>query len=602
MANVKIMALGGLGENGKNMYLVEASDMIFILDAGLKYPDIDMFGVDAVVPNINYLIENKNRIAGIFLSHGHEDNIGAIPYLLRNVQASVYATHFTISLIENLLVSNNMDFTEYRLYRINENKSLKFKDIQVSFFNTSHSIPESVGIVINTLDGAVVYATDFNFMPTNENKYETNFSKLTTLGKENVLALMTESVGTSTIGRINNDMLLEHNFNNVLTYAKKRIIVGAYSSDLSRIQKIIDLSILKGRKICLIGYRGEKLVETAILNNYLRIPQKSRIAVDKINEYDPSEEVIIVHGQREEVYTMLVKMSFKEDENLALDATDEVILMCPPVSGTEKLTTDAINTMYRNGLELIIFDKDVLRSSHASRDDLKLIYNLVKPKYIIPIKGEYRHMYEQMLVAKESGFNRNRVLLLDNGEVANFVDGVVKEYTNIPVGDIFVDGSLIGDVNEEVIKERETLSTEGIVIINIYYDIRKRTVEDIPSIKSRGVVGKMEDKELVEKIKTLSKSIFENSLWKKNYSIDTTTKKISDEITRLIFRITKHKPLVIISSVDVTHLVSQNKEQHPEEVAPSTNTKETIKKVNYKKNYYQNKAPYKKVKKVVTNK
>lgn len=556
MANIKITALGGLGENGKNMYIVEVDELIFILDAGLKYPDIDMYGVDAVVPDLSYLIQNKDRIAGIFVSHGHEDNIGAIPYILRNIQTNVYGTHFTISLIETLLVNNKMDIKKFRLYRINETKVLNFKNVKVKFFNTSHSIPESVGIALYTEDGIIVYATDFNFMPTTEVKYQTSFSKLTDFGKEKVLALMVESVGTSAIGRISNDMLLEHNYNNALTHASSRMVVAAYSSDLIRIQKIIDLSIAKGRKIALVAHKGEKVVETAILNNYLRIPNDSFVKTEDIENVDQDNLVVIVHGKREETYTMLVRMALGEDKLLTLHQDDQIILICPPVSGTERIATDAINTLYRNGFELTIYDKDVLRSSHASRDDLKLIFNMVKPEYIIPIKGEYRHLYEAMLIAKESGYERSHVLLLDNGEVVNFESGKRGETTKVKVGDIFVDGSLIGDVNEDVIKEREALSTDGAVIMNIYYDLRQRKVVEDPIITSKGIVGQMSNEELVNKISVLAKTMFENALWKKNYSLEDTKSRITEEVTKQLFRSTRHRPLVIIVPIDVNNLVT----------------------------------------------
>lgn len=548
MANIKIMALGGLGENGKNMYIVETPDFIFILDAGLRYPDIDMYGVDAVVPNLTYLIENKKKIAGIFVSHGHEDNIGAIPYLLRNIPTNVYGTHFTISLVENLLTANKMDIKKYKLYRINESKVLTFKDIQVKFFNTSHSIPESVGISLHTSDGVIVYATDFNFMPSSEEHYTTSFSKITDLGKENILALLSESVGTSSIGRITNDILLEHNFNNILTHAKKRIIVSAYSSDLSRIQKIIDLSLSYQKKIAFIGHKGERVVQTAIKNNYLKIPETSFVSLkpyDEENKNESDDLVVIVHGQREEAYSMLVKMVLGEDKYIHLNPDDQVVIMCPPVSGTEKLATDAINTLYRYDCTLTIYDRSILRSSHASRDDLKLLYTILKPKYIIPIKGEYRHMYEQLLVAMDSGYSRNKVLLADNGETLHFVDGIAKERGAVPVGDVFVDGSLIGDVNEEVIKDRETLATGGAILITIYYDIRSRKITKEPILVSKGMVGKIEEQELATKISDLTKRMFENALWRKNYSLDQTKKSISEEISRLVYRTTKYKPLVI---------------------------------------------------------
>lgn len=561
MANLKIMALGGLGENGKNLYIVENDDYIFILDAGLRYPDIDMYGIDAVVPDLDYLIKHKDKIAGIFVSHGHEDNIGAIPYLLSNIPMNVYGTHFTISLVENLLIANKMDIKKYRLYRINENKVLIFKNTKIEFFNTTHGIPESVGIVISTPDGAVVYATDFNFNPTNDEHYQTSFSKITDFGKKKILALLSESVGTTSLGRVNNDMMLEHNFNNCLTNENGRIIVAAYSSDLKRIQKIINLIMNTDRKVAFVGDKGEKFVETAMLNNYLKVPENRLVKLkpySETNHNDSNNTVIIVHGQREEVYSLLVKMVLKEDRYIHLDPSDKIIVMCPPVSGTEKFVTDAINTLYRYDMNMTVYDRTILRPSHATGDDLKLLYSVLKPKYIIPIKGEYRHMYEQWLVAESFGYSKDRVLLADNGEVLNFVDGNYKESTHEHVGDVFVDGSLIGDVNEDVIKERETLSSDGALVLTVYYDIRKRQVIDIPKVITKGLVGKLEDEELSKKVCDLAKSIFENSLWRKNYSLEQTTNTISEEVTRLIFRMTKHKPLVILVTIEVNKIKERN--------------------------------------------
>lgn len=559
MANIKILALGGLGENGKNMYVVEVDEQIFIFDAGLRYPDIDMYGVDAVIPDLSYLMERKNKIAGIFVSHGHEDNIGAIPYLLRNIPMSVYGTHFTISLVETLLHVNKMDIKKYRLYRINETKVLNFKNVKIKFFDTSHSLPESVGISLHTPDGVIVYATDFNFMPHNDPHYTTNFSKITDLGKEKVLALLSESVGTNIFGRISNDQLLEHNFNNALTHTKGRIIVACYSTDLCRIQKMIDLSVKDGRKVALLGKKGEKTVTTAMQYKYLHIPDESKYELkpfDEIDQNDLDDLVIISHGQREEAYTMLVKMALGEDKFVKITEKDNIIFVCPPVSGTEKLANDVINTLFRYDCNIIEYDRAILRSSHASREDLKLLYNMIKPKYIVPIKGEYRLMYEQYLVAADSGYDRSNVILADNGEILNFVDGKFTERTKTHVGDIFVDGSLIGDVNEEVIKDRETLSTEGAVIINIYYDIRQRKVVKNPSFMTKGLVGQLQDENLSKRVLDLTKSIFENSLWKKNYSLDQALKTISDEVQKVIYRSTKHRPLVIVVPIEVNNFKS----------------------------------------------
>lgn len=556
MANIKIFALGGLGENGKNMYIVEVDEAIFILDAGLKYPDIDMYGVDAVIADISYLIENKDRVQGIFISHGHEDHISALPYLLKNVPTRVFGTHFTICLIENLLADNKMNIKNFKLFRINENKVLKFGDVSVSFFNTTHGIPESVAISINTKDGAIVYCTDFNFGPTNFGKYQTSFDKITDLGKKKVLALLSESLGAGNIDRIKNDSLLEHSYKNVLVNAEGRIIVSAYSTDLSRIQKIINMSVDRGKKIAIIGRKAEKIVDTAIKANYLTIPAERLVSLTPITETNgqllDNDLVIIVTGVRNEPYNLLVRMVLAEDKYVNIIKGDSVVIMCPPVPGTEKYSINSLNTLYRYDVNVKIFDKTILSSSHANQEDLKLLYAMLKPDYIIPVKGEYRHMYEQYLVAKAAGYTSENTLLLDNGEVVCFVDGKFKETSRVKTGDVFVDGSLLGNVNELVIKSRETLAEEGALILTINYDSRLRKTISILDIITKGLIYNISNEELNNKVKDLVTKIANNSLVKKTFDSSKLQSTIEEEVCKLVYRFTKHRPVILANLIDVS--------------------------------------------------
>lgn len=555
MANIKFFALGGLGENGKNMYVVEVNERIFVLDAGLKYPDIDMYGVDAVIADISYLIENKNRIEGVFISHGHEDHISALPYLLKQIPLRVYGTHFTICLIENLLADNKMDKKDYKLFRINENKILKFGNVNVSFFNTTHSIPESVAIAINTEDGSIVYCTDFNFSPIYNGNYQTSFDKITDLGKKNVLALLSESLGAGTIDRIKNDSFLEHNYKNVLINAKGRIIVSAYSSDLSRIQKIINMSVERGKRIAIIGRKAEKIVDVAIKSNYLKIPDGFLTSLktmnEKIDQNVDNNLVVIVTGVRHEPYNLLVRMAVGEDNFIKINEEDNVVIMCPPVPGTEKYAINALNSLYRYDVNVKIFDKKILSSTHAGSDDLKLLYTMLKPKYIIPIKGEYRHMYEQYLVAKNANYTDENVFLIDNGVVLNFENGNYQNESSVHVGDTFVDGSLVGHVNESIIKNRENLAEEGVVIFNINYDSRLRKAS-FANFITKGFISKIPLDELQKSINDLATKIANNNLVKKQFDLAKTKSTIEEEISKLIFRFTKHRPEIICEMIDIS--------------------------------------------------
>lgn len=556
MSDIKVFALGGLGENGKNMYVVEVNKHIFILDAGLKYPDIDMYGVDAVVADVSYLVENKDRIEGIFISHGHEDHISALPYLLKQVSTRVYGTHFTICLIENLLTDNKMDIKKYKLFRINENKVLKFGNVNVSFFNTTHSIPESIAISINTEDGSIVYCTDFNFTPTDGGRYQTSFDKITDLGKNKVLALLSESLGSGTIDRVKNDSLLEHNYKNILINSTGRIIVSAYSSDLSRIQKIINMSVEKGKRIAIIGRKAEKIVDVAIKSDYLAIPEENLVALKPLDQqeniiYD-NNLVVIVTGIRHEPYQLLVRMALGENRFIKICEEDTVISMCPPVPGTEKNAIQSLNTLYRYDVNVHIFDKTILSSTHANKDDLKLLYSMLKPKYIIPIKGEFRHLYEQFLVAKDAGFEEENIMLLENGVVVEFKNGKYEGESSVHVGDVFVDGSMLGHVNENVIKDRETLAVEGAFIFTINYDIRLRKATFNQDIITKGFTTQFSLEDLNKKISELAIKIVNNNLVKKQFDYDKTKSTVEEEISKLIFRYTKHKPVIICELIEIS--------------------------------------------------
>lgn len=555
MSNIKIMALGGLGENGKNLTVVEVNKKIFILDAGMRYPDIDMYGVDLVIPNIDYLIQNKQNIQGIFVSHGHDENVGAIPYLLKQLHAKVYATHFTISIIESMLAEHHLNIKDYKLYRINPSRVMNFGDVEVSFFNTTHSLPESIGIAINTIDGSIVYCTDFNFSSVNDNKYRTSFDKITDLGKKNVLAVLAESVNSGVTGRISNDTLLEHHYNNILLQNKNRIFVAAYVSDLIRIQKIIDLSALDGRKVCVLSKKSERIFKVATIYNYLNIPSENLLKVEDYTkeELDNLTDVVfIIAGTRNEPYNLLVKMALDEAFNLKLKKDDKVILMCPPAPGIEKHASDSINTLSEYDIDFTIFDRDILRSQHASPEDLKLLYSMLKPKYIIPIKGEYRQMYDQFLVAKSANYDKSKILLLDNGETVVFNNGLLEEvHEEIITGDVLIDGTSVGVVDNEVIKERTALAEEGVIFIYGVIDMRLRAISGDLSIITKGFSHAFNDDELTTIITGLAEKIISNYFKKKTWSLDAVKLAILEETQKLIYRFTKHRPIIVPVFIEI---------------------------------------------------
>lgn len=549
MSKIKIMALGGLGENGKNMYVIEVDDRIFIMDAGMKYPDIDMYGVDAVIPAMDYLKANKDRIEGVFLSHAHEDHIGALPYLLKHLPTRVYGSHFTISIVENILTENNMDISQFKLFRINSSKIMKFGSVSISFFNTTHSIPESLGICLQTHDGNIVYCTDFNFCSLSENIYQTTFDKITDIGKHRVLALLSESINAGGIGRIRNDTVLEYKMKSIFAEEKGRIIVACYSTDLSRIQKVIDLSISEGKNIAIIGRKSEQILDVAVKSNYLKIPEGRLVNLNFIEEEHEEIDnnlVIIVTGYRNEPYQAIIRMAIQEDRLVHIHKDDKVIFMCPAVPGIEKQATDAINTLYEKDVNLTIFDKTILRSAHASPDDLKLIYSMLHPKYIVPIKGEYRHMYEQKMVAKDVGYDDEHVVNLDNGQILSFTDGIKDENVDtIHVGDIFIDGSQTGVVDEAIIKERESLCEEGVLFVFGAIDLRKRAIVKDITFSTRAFSFTMSDEELGNSLSGLVEKMINNALRKSTWDLEALKLSIKEELQKLVFKYTRHRPVIL---------------------------------------------------------
>lgn len=560
MAKIKIGALGGLGENGKNMTIVEVDEHIFILDCGIKYPEIDMYGVDAVVPDMQYLVDNKDRIDGILLSHGHEDHIGALPYLLEKVKTPVFGTHFTICLVEETLIEKGMNLKKHRLYRINESKILTFGDVTVSFFNITHSIPEAVGISINTTDGSIIYITDFTFNFSNAYKYKTSYDKIIDLGRNGVLAVLPESLGTTNTDRSLNDSMLEYNFKKALM-KPNRLIVSSFSSDLSRIQKIIDLSVTAGRRVAIVGRRAQRIIDIAISSGYLQIPTDKLVHLKLIDDEilnNDKDLVVIVTGIRQEPYSMITRMASKQDKLIRITPEDTVILMAPPVPGTEIFSTELLNFLYEKDIDVAIYNKTILKSSHAKEEDLKLLYQMLNPKFVIPIKGEYRHLYKHKDIALSSGFNEDLIPMLENGELLVIEDKEIKEIETINTGDVVIDGNF-KNVNMSIIKEREQISAEGIILINVCVDTLAKQIVHGPVILNKGFVN--QDSEIVNQaLIELTTKIIENHFLKSVYNAEILKTGITTECSKLIFRYLKKRPTVLLNISEIRKVEKPKKE------------------------------------------
>lgn len=555
MSKIRFFGLGGLGENGKNMFVCEVDDRIFILDAGLKYPSVDLYGIDTILPDVQYLRDNKKKIQGIFLSHGHEDHIGAIPEFLKEFNVSVFGTHFTISIVEDALQEAGLNIKNYHLYRINQDKKLTFGDVTVQFYNVSHSIPESINIAICTKDGAIVFAPDFCLDTNTDKRYQTSYAKINEIAKNGVLALATESLGTSNINRAPNNMAFDHEMIDALQ-KNQRLIVSVYSTDLDRIQRIINLSVEHNKRVAILGIKTQKIVNIAINCGYLKVPENKLVTLkfmDENHHNDDKDLVIIVAGNRHEPFFMLLRMCKNLDRLVQITNKDLVYLVTPPMNGTERIANSTLDLLARSGATVVNLKKNILKSSHADSEDLKMLYSMLNPKYIIPIVGEYRHQYQQKQIILDAGYNEERAIMLDNGDVAFFENGVYKGIIEkVPVGDVLVDGSIVGDINEVVMKDRELLAQEGIIIVAIVIESASRTIISGPEVVCKGFPILEEDVEKMENLKDMIAEEVYSFMYKKYINWDKAQDNLREKIISFIKKRMNRNPIIMVTINDIS--------------------------------------------------
>jgi ribonuclease J len=550
MSEIRFFALGGLGENGKNMYVIDVDRQYFILDAGLKYPTQELYGVDEIIPNYKMLINIKNRIKGIFLSHAHEDHVGALPHILSDLNVPVYATPFTMEVVKDSLKEKNFNLNELTLNTITQNSIIRFGNVKVTFFNTTHSIPESIGIAIHTMDGALVFTSDFTFAQSGNSMYQTDFKKINELAEKQVLALLPESLGSTLVqdGGINDT--LNHRINSVYANAEGRIIVSLFSSDLLKIQRIIDISLAHHKKIAIIGRRAQRIVDIAIEKGYLKIPESSLVNlrfIDDKNKNDANNLVCLVTGNRHEPFYMLQRMCKKQDRLIHINENDTILIMTAPVPGTEKMAAKTLDVLYRSDASVKVIDKRLLTSAHATGEEIKMMINLLRPKYIIPTIGEYRHQYGVKLLAESIGYSEEDIFLLDNGDAVNF-ETAKKPYVSkgeIKTGDILIDGTAVGDVNDFVMRDRELLAADGVLLVVANVDPKLKSILGNVEVITKGFVYTTEEDILVPKIKEIFYQVSEKHLKGKYVNWNDYKLEVRDEVSKFLYNETKRRPITI---------------------------------------------------------
>ena len=541
MSKIKIFSLGGLNENGKNMYVIEVDNEIFVIDAGLKYADEHMLGIDYMIPNINYLKENQKRIKGIFLTHGHYENSGALSDLINELKdVKIYAAKFTIDILKKELESSK-NLTK-DLIEIVPYKTLTIGKVKIFPVSLSHSIPDNLGYAIYTKDGVIFYASDFVFDALMRGHYQTDIGKLAYLGKQGVLCLLTESVYANKKGFTAPNHRTETLIRETLSKAKGRVIFNVLNSHLYRIQELFNEVSKTNRKIVIMGKNLQKIVDYAIDNKYLFINKKSIGDLTNIND---NNTVILTSNERKRPYSNINKIINGYDKFITLKEADTVFLSTPVYEGREKTFYKLLDDISKVGVDVVTLSKNQL-SHHASSEDLMMMIDLMKPKYYFPIKGEYRYQVANAELAEKVGIKPENIILKENGDVATIIDGkLINDGQTIPCGEISIDGDSTEDIGEVVLRDREMLSNNGIIIISTTLSKKEKKILAGPEILTRGFVYVKDSIELINNIKEMSLKIIEENTHNNYVDYNKIKNGIRDTLSKYLNSQTGNKPMII---------------------------------------------------------
>ena len=511
MSKINFIALGGVQEDGKNLYVIEVNNMIFVMDCGMKYPNQDSYGVDIIVNDLTYLSENKDRIQGLFLSHAHMDHIGGVIHLLKEKpDLRIYGSKYTMAVLGDILKDDqNVDYSKASLEVVTSKTALKFQDVTIRFFEVSHNLPESYGIALKSDDGYIIYTSNYNFDQNSHIDYAHMFRSLAVFAKEGVLALLTESLGANNEQSRGTILEFKTRIKNVFNQSNDRLIFSLFSSDILRIQQICDIAIGYGRKIAVIGRKTQKMVAQAINLGYLNIPEENFANLKFIDEKngitnEDKNLVILVTGNRHEPFFMLQRMAKGVDRLIHLTKNDTVIVLTPPTLGTEKMASKTLDIIYHITSRVLEFNSTLLPQINANREEIKEMINILEPKYIIPVIGEYRHQYALRIVAECIGYNDEEILIPDQGDILSFQDGKYIGVTgDVPVAEVLIDGKAFKDVGEVVMRDRELLAQDGVILITANINPRTKTIILGPEVVTKGFTYTKDSESLISKIKEL---------------------------------------------------------------------------------------------------
>lgn len=543
--SVRVIPLGGLGEIGKNITAFEYKNEIIVIDCGISFPDEEMYGVDLVIPDITYLLNNSDRVKGFFITHGHEDHIGSLPYILKQLNVPVYGTRLTLGIVENKLKEHNM-LSDCELNKVEAGDVIQLENLKVEFIRNTHSISDSCSIAIHTPVGVILHTGDFKIDYTPIDGLVMDLERISSLGKEGVLLLMADSTNVERPGHTISEKSIGETLTRIFSNAEGRVIVATFASNIHRMQQIVNASIKYGRKVAFSGRSMENISEVAMDLGYLHIPEGKIISVDEIKDYPNEQITIITTGSQGEPMSALARIAFSTHRKLKIEPKDLYIISASPIPGNGKLISRVINQLFKKGANVIYEAlEEVHVSGHAYREELKLIHTLVHPKYFMPVHGEYRHLRHHSELAQKLGMDAKNIFNLETGQVLEISDKEAMISGRVPTGSVYVDGFGVGDVGNIVLRDRKHLAQDGMLTIVVTIEKESYNVIAGPDIITRGFVYAKESEALIKEAKEIVRKELEGCLEDKIIEWYVLKASMKRAMEKYLYEKTKRRPIVL---------------------------------------------------------
>jgi len=548
---LKIFALGGLNEIGKNLTVFEYGADIIVVDCGLGFPDSDMYGVDIVIPDVTYLIQNKSKIRGIILTHGHEDHIGALPYVMREINVPIYATALTAGLIQVKLVEHGL----YEKATIEVKKPgdvIKLGCFKTEMIHVNHSIHDAVALAIKTPHGTIIHTGDFKIDTTPVSGDMIDLARFGELGKRGVLALLSDSTNVEKQGYSTSESKIGERFEELFNGCTQRIIVTTFASNVHRVQQVIDCAAKYGRRVAITGRSMENVLRVSTELGCVTIPDGVLMELNKINELPPGKTVLITTGSQGEPMSALYRMAFSGHRQVEIKAGDRVIISASAVPGNEKTVSRVIDELFRRGAE-VIYDKvsELHVSGHAYQEELKMMIALTKPKFFIPVHGEQRHLYNHAKLAKQMGMKSSKIVIADTGQIIELTSKTVNKRGSVPYGKVLVDGTGVGDVASVVLRDRKHLASDGMLVVIVNLSSEDGSLITEPDIITRGFVYVKESEELIQELKNIVMDTIESYVNDKMTGLSSLQRAIRQDLSEHLYKKTKRKPMILPAITEI---------------------------------------------------